>query len=149
MFGTIPNRRSSLEWSRERCGWWWNWWRRGQTREWWGCSLPCLISGPIFWKAFNDSQCHRRSENTQQVSGNHSRQPDDDDDDGTQFFHRIHVICTANNDTLQFMQGILVALQTHPITWSFMWSVVRDEVPDYYDVIKRPMGLSCSLSDPF
>ena len=43
------------------------------------------------------------------------------------------------------MQRLLSDLQQHPQAWAFLQPVNGDEVEDYYDVIKRPMGSSCSL----
>lgn len=38
------------------------------------------------------------------------------------------------------MRRILVELQNHPLAWAFLQPVKADEVPDYYNVIKHPMG---------
>jgi histone acetyltransferase len=43
------------------------------------------------------------------------------------------------------MQRLLTELQTHPLSWAFNQAVNKNETPDYYDVIKQPMGLSCLL----
>ncbi|KZV82985.1 histone acetyltransferase, GCN5 superfamily, partial [Exidia glandulosa HHB12029] len=40
------------------------------------------------------------------------------------------------------MKKLLSALQQHKMAWPFAQPVNRDEVPDYYDVIKHPMDLS-------
>jgi len=40
------------------------------------------------------------------------------------------------------MQRMLSELQGHNDAWAFLQPVNRDEVPDYYDVIKHPMDLS-------
>ena len=45
------------------------------------------------------------------------------------------------------MQRLLSDLQGHPQAWAFLQPVNGDEVEDYYDVIKRPMGLFRSLSN--
>ena len=42
------------------------------------------------------------------------------------------------------MQRLLSDLQGHPQAWAFLQPVNGEEVEDYYDVIKRPMGSSCS-----
>jgi len=39
------------------------------------------------------------------------------------------------------LQNILTAVQNHASAWPFLSPVPRDEVPDYYDVIKYPMDL--------
>ncbi|KAG5438583.1 hypothetical protein PCANB_002688 [Pneumocystis canis] len=40
------------------------------------------------------------------------------------------------------LQHLLVEMQNHPSAWPFVQPVNKDEVPDYYDVIKEPMDLS-------
>lgn len=40
------------------------------------------------------------------------------------------------------MLTILTEMQNHPSNWPFLQPVNREEVPDYYDVIKEPMDLS-------
>jgi hypothetical protein len=40
-----------------------------------------------------------------------------------------------------FMERLLSDLQQHPLAWAFLQPVNADEVPDYYDNIKRPMGI--------
>lgn len=40
------------------------------------------------------------------------------------------------------MQHVLSELQNHASAWPFAQAVNRDEVPDYYEVIKEPMDLS-------
>jgi hypothetical protein len=42
------------------------------------------------------------------------------------------------------MQRLLSDLQQHPQAWAFLQPVNGEEVEDYYDVIKRPMGSSLS-----
>lgn len=44
------------------------------------------------------------------------------------------------------MKRILTDLQNHPSAWPFMKPVNREEVVDYYDVIKKPMGALLSRS---
>lgn len=44
------------------------------------------------------------------------------------------------------MQRFLSDLKAHPLAWAFLNPVNADEVPDYYGVIKRPMGLYQILS---
>lgn len=39
------------------------------------------------------------------------------------------------------MQRLLVDLQNHPNGWPFLTPVNAEEVTDYYDVIKQPMGM--------
>jgi histone acetyltransferase len=38
------------------------------------------------------------------------------------------------------MLRLLSELKAHPLAWAFLNPVNADEVPDYYGVIKRPMG---------
>ncbi|EMR10905.1 hypothetical protein PNEG_01051 [Pneumocystis murina B123] len=40
------------------------------------------------------------------------------------------------------LQHLLTEMQNHPSAWPFIHPVNKDEVPDYYDVIKEPMDLS-------
>ena len=44
------------------------------------------------------------------------------------------------------MRRILVELQNHPLAWAFLHPVKAEEVPDYYNVIKNPMGAPRSFS---
>lgn len=44
------------------------------------------------------------------------------------------------------MKRILTDLQNHPSAWPFLKPVNREEVVDYYDVIKKPMGWLILLS---
>jgi histone acetyltransferase len=39
------------------------------------------------------------------------------------------------------MERLLSDLQGHSVAWAFQQPVNGDEVPDYYDVIKEPMGI--------
>ena len=39
-----------------------------------------------------------------------------------------------------FMEKLLLLMTQHPSSWSFLTPVNVAEVPDYYDVIKEPMG---------
>jgi len=39
-----------------------------------------------------------------------------------------------------FMQQLLSSLQSHPQSWAFLQPVNGEEVTDYYDFIKKPMG---------
>ncbi|ANZ76812.1 BA75_03386T0 [Komagataella pastoris] len=41
-----------------------------------------------------------------------------------------------------FMANLITELQNQPSSWPFLQSVNREEVPDYYEVIKEPMDLS-------
>lgn len=51
------------------------------------------------------------------------------------------------NPDYSFMEHLLKELQGHSQAWAFLKPVNGDEVPDYYDVIKNPMGMSvCSCS---
>jgi histone acetyltransferase len=38
------------------------------------------------------------------------------------------------------MERLLADLQQHALSWAFLQPVNGDEVLDYYDVIKEPMG---------
>jgi len=38
------------------------------------------------------------------------------------------------------MERLLSDLQQHPLSWAFLQPVNGEEVPDYYEVIKEPMG---------
>jgi histone acetyltransferase len=40
------------------------------------------------------------------------------------------------------MQQLLTSLQSHPQAWAFLQPVNGEEVTDYYDVIKKPMGMA-------
>lgn len=40
------------------------------------------------------------------------------------------------------LQHLLSEMQNHPSAWPFAQPVNRDEVPDYYEIIKEPMDLS-------
>ncbi|KAL6300428.1 Bromodomain from Gcn5 complexed with acetylated H4 peptide [Sparassis latifolia] len=40
------------------------------------------------------------------------------------------------------MQKLLSDLQGHPLAWAFLQPVNGQDVPDYYDVIKKPMDFS-------
>ncbi len=46
------------------------------------------------------------------------------------------------------MERLLSDLQTHPLAWAFLQPVNGEEVQDYYEVIKQPMGEIFSLSIP-
>lgn len=41
-----------------------------------------------------------------------------------------------------FMEQLLSDLQGHSMAWPFQEPVKAEDVADYYDVIKNPMGLS-------
>lgn len=45
------------------------------------------------------------------------------------------------------MEKLLSDLQGHALAWAFLQPVNGEEVPDYYEVIKQPMG-AFSLSLP-
>jgi len=38
------------------------------------------------------------------------------------------------------MERLLSDLRQHPLSWAFLQPVNGEEVPDYYEVIKEPMG---------
>jgi histone acetyltransferase len=38
------------------------------------------------------------------------------------------------------MERLLADLQQHALSWAFLQPVNADDVPDYYEVIKEPMG---------
>lgn len=46
------------------------------------------------------------------------------------------------------MERLLADLQAHPVAWAFLQPVNGDDVPDYYEVIKKPMGKTIH-SPPF
>ena len=47
------------------------------------------------------------------------------------------------------MEKLLSELQAHTLSFAFLKPVNAEEVPDYYDVIKEPMGVfSASASPP-
>ena len=53
----------------------------------------------------------------------------------------------SNSPQYSAMRRILTELQAHPLAWAFLQPVNGDEVADYYNVIKQPMGmLSFSLT---
>jgi hypothetical protein len=39
------------------------------------------------------------------------------------------------------MERILRELQAHPQSWAFQKPVAAEDVPDYYEFIKKPMGM--------
>ena len=39
------------------------------------------------------------------------------------------------------MGRLLSDLQSHPGAWAFIQPVSKEDVPDYYEVIKNPMGM--------
>lgn len=39
-----------------------------------------------------------------------------------------------------FMERVLKEMIDHPQGWAFVHPVNKDDVADYYDVIKNPMG---------
>jgi histone acetyltransferase len=45
-----------------------------------------------------------------------------------------------------YLTRILSELVAHSLSWAFREPVKTDDVPDYYDVIKNPMGMFCRLS---
>lgn len=46
------------------------------------------------------------------------------------------------------MRRILSDLQNHSLSWAFLQPVNKDEVPDYYNVIKSPMGKIFQSREP-
>ena len=46
------------------------------------------------------------------------------------------------NPDYAIMHHLLSDMQNHASSWAFLNPVNKDEVPDYYDVIKEPMDLS-------
>jgi nucleosome-remodeling factor subunit BPTF len=49
------------------------------------------------------------------------------------------------NSRLVFALNALHLFQTHKSAWPFMEPVDPNEAPDYYKVIKEPMGMWCPL----
>lgn len=43
------------------------------------------------------------------------------------------------------MERLLSDLGQHPLAWAFLQPVNGDEVPDYYEVIKEPMGTRSTM----
>lgn len=54
------------------------------------------------------------------------------------------VVKSTRSAEHQFMKRLLSDLQGHPQAWAFNAPVKKEDVPDYYDVIKHPMGTSRS-----
>ncbi len=54
---------------------------------------------------------------------------------------------TPKNADRAFMETTLDDLIRHPRSWPFRTPVDGNEVPDYYEVIKHPMGI-CFLGFP-
>ena len=49
-------------------------------------------------------------------------------------------IYATENPMYTTLKTMLVELQNDPCAWPFLQPVKADEVPDYYNVIKTPMG---------
>lgn len=55
----------------------------------------------------------------------------------------INFVCVAPKSAdYQVMERVLKSLQNHSSAWPFTKPVRIEEVPDYFDVVKRPMDLS-------
>ena len=74
-----------------------------------------------------------------------------DDMDGIALFRRVRIKTSIlgqetrqprHGPNFRQLQLVLNDLQNHPSAWAFPNPVKRDEVPDYYEVIKEPMDLS-------
>ena len=46
------------------------------------------------------------------------------------------------------MEKLLSDLQGHPLAWAFLQPVNVEEVQDYLDVVKQPMGMSTRFPAP-
>lgn len=51
----------------------------------------------------------------------------------------------GRNPDHSIIQKLLSELQLHPLAWAFLQPVPTDEVTDYLEVIKQPMGKSSLL----
>ena len=74
-----------------------------------------------------------------------------DDMDGIALFRRVRIKTSILGQekrqprhvpNFRQLQHLITDLQNHPSAWAFLNPVNRDEVPDYYEVIKEPMDLS-------
>ena len=51
----------------------------------------------------------------------------------------------GRNPDHNIMTKLLSELQLHPLAWAFLQPVPTDEVPDYLEVVKKPMGMSAII----
>ena len=49
----------------------------------------------------------------------------------------------GRNPDHSIMKKLLSELQLHPLAWAFLQPVSTEEVPDYSEVVKKPMGNPC------
>jgi hypothetical protein len=56
------------------------------------------------------------------------------------FFQNSIVRVAPKSAEHTFMERLLSDLRQHPLAWAFLQPVNGEEVTDYYDVIKKPMG---------
>ncbi|KAF5832596.1 histone acetyltransferase [Dunaliella salina] len=57
------------------------------------------------------------------------------------------IVCDATPENLQkFMARLLLEIEKHEDAWPFKAPVSKDEVPDYYDIIKDPVDLTLITS---
>ncbi|EPZ30849.1 Acyl-CoA N-acyltransferase domain-containing protein [Rozella allomycis CSF55] len=54
----------------------------------------------------------------------------------------LHAETTRKGKLYDFIKHMIIELQNDPSAWPFLEPVSKDEVPDYYDLIKDPMDLS-------
>lgn len=54
----------------------------------------------------------------------------------------------SKNADHRFMERLLRDLQDHPQAWAFLLPVNGEDVLDYYDFIKNPMGMRSTPYSP-
>lgn len=60
----------------------------------------------------------------------------------------VSALFFAKSPLYSAMRRILVDLQNDSAAWAFLHPVKAEDVPDYYNVIKNPMG-KCAPFQPF
>lgn len=58
----------------------------------------------------------------------------------------VSALFFAKSPLYSAMRRILVELQNDGLAWAFLHPVKPEDVPDYYNVIKNPMGTFILLS---
>ena len=60
-------------------------------------------------------------------------------------YRLVHPGCGDGYPTIEnlhkFMRSIVAIVKTHPDSWPFMSAVNKEEVPDYYEVVKDPTDI--------
>jgi len=60
-------------------------------------------------------------------------------------YRLVHPGCGDGYPTIEnlhkFMRSIIAIVRTHPDSWPFMSAVNKEEVPDYYEVVKMPADI--------